>query len=89
MLSAKLWDILGGFNKKFLERKFLKKRLVYIFFQSFSLKQLSFSRRLIRKVKISNFCYLPGDFFNATADILTKLLQQCFLFFIGVVIPGQ
>ena len=24
----------------------------------------------------------------ATADILTKLLQQCFLFFI-VVIPGQ
>ena len=25
----------------------------------------------------------------ATADILTKLLQQCFLFFIVVVIPGQ
>ena len=30
-------------------------------------------------------------FFNcyATADILTKFLQQCFLFFIVVVIPGQ
>ena len=25
----------------------------------------------------------------ATADILTKLLQQCFLFFIVVVIPGH
>ena len=25
----------------------------------------------------------------ATADILTKRLQQCFLFFIVVVIPGQ
>ena len=25
----------------------------------------------------------------ATADILRKLLQQCFLFFIVVVIPGQ
>ena len=25
----------------------------------------------------------------ATADILTKLLQECFLFFIVVVIPGQ
>ena len=25
----------------------------------------------------------------ATADILTKFLQQCFLFFIVVVIPGQ
>ena len=25
----------------------------------------------------------------ATADILTKLLQQCVLFFIVVVIPGQ
>ena len=25
----------------------------------------------------------------ATVDILTKLLQQCFLFFIVVVIPGQ
>ena len=25
----------------------------------------------------------------ATADILTKLLQQCFLFFIVVVIPGS
>ena len=25
----------------------------------------------------------------ATADILTKNLQQCFLFFIVVVIPGQ
>ena len=25
----------------------------------------------------------------ATADILKKLLQQCFLFFIVVVIPGQ
>ena len=28
------------------------------------------------------YCY-------ATADILTKLLQQCFLFFIVVVMPGQ
>ena len=27
--------------------------------------------------------------FYATVDILTKLLQQCFLFFIVVVIPGQ
>ena len=26
---------------------------------------------------------------SATADILTKFLQQCFLFFIVVVIPGQ
>ena len=25
----------------------------------------------------------------ATAEILTKLLQQCFLFFIVVVIPGH
>ena len=25
----------------------------------------------------------------AVADTLTKLLQQCFLFFIAVVIPGQ
>ena len=25
----------------------------------------------------------------ATADILTKFLQQCFLFFVVVVIPGQ
>ena len=25
----------------------------------------------------------------ATADILTKILQQCFLFFIVVVMPGQ
>ena len=27
--------------------------------------------------------------FYATADILTKLLQQCSLFFIVIVIPGQ
>ena len=26
---------------------------------------------------------------HSTADILRKLLQQCFLFFIVVVIPGQ
>ena len=28
-------------------------------------------------------------YFCATADILTNLLQQCFLFLIAVVIPGQ
>ena len=34
-------------------------------------------------------CLLVLFYCCATADILTKLLQQCFLFFIVVVIPGK
>ena len=34
-------------------------------------------------------CLVVFFYCCATADILTKLLQQCFLFFIVVVIPGQ
>ena len=36
----------------------------------------------------TNTCYC-AIYCCATADILTKLLQQCFLFFIVVVIPGH
>ena len=58
------------------------------------LEKVCFSRT-ITKLKVTYmFMTLATSevvLFNcyATADILTKLLQQCFLFFIVVVIPGQ
>ena len=33
--------------------------------------------------------FVCAIYYGATADILMKLLQQCFLFFIVVVIPGH
>ena len=47
----------------------------------------SFNRLIMGKVVIGNFyCAI---YCCATEDILTKLLQQCFLFLIVVVIPGH
>ena len=57
-------------------------------------KKVCFSRTISRLKVSYMFMTLATSLvvlFNcyATADILTKLLQQCFLFFIVVVIPGQ
>ena len=57
-------------------------------------KKVCFSRTISRLKVTYMFMTLATSFvvlFNcyATADILTKFLQQCFLFFIVVVIPGQ
>ena len=57
-------------------------------------KKVCFSRTISRLKVTYMFMTLATIFvvlFNcyATADILTKFLQQCFLFFIVVVIPGQ
>ena len=57
-------------------------------------KKVCFSRTISRLKVTYMFMTLATSLvvlFNcyATADILTKLLQQCFLFFIVVVIPGQ
>ena len=56
-------------------------------------KKVCFSRTISRLKVTYMFMTLATSFvvlFNcyATADILTKLLQQCFLFFIVVVMPG-
>ena len=60
----------------------------------FSKKKTCFSR--ISRLKVTYMFMASTNslvvlFFAtyATADILTKLLQQCFLFFIVVVIPGH
>ena len=57
-------------------------------------KKVCFSRTISRLKVTYMFMTLATSLvvlFNcyATADILTKLLQQCFLFFIVVVIPWQ
>ena len=59
----------------------------------FSTKKICFSR--ISRLKVTYMCMALTNslvvlfYCCATADILTKLLQQCFLFFIVVVITGQ
>ena len=59
----------------------------------FSKKKTCFSR--ISRLKVTYMFMASTNslvvlfFCCATADILTKLLQQCFLFFIVVVIPGH
>ena len=62
--------------------------------KSYISKKVSFSRTISRLKVTYMFMTLATSLvviFNcyATADILTKLLRQCFLFFIVVVIPGQ
>ena len=60
----------------------------------FNFRKKSFLRTINRLKVIYMFMVFATSldvFINccATADILTILLQQCFLFFIVVVIPGQ
>ena len=62
--------------------------------KSFREKKVCFSRTISRLKVTYMFMALATSLvvlFNcyATANILTKFLQQCFLFFIVVVIPGQ
>ena len=63
----------GGQDKKFI----LEKKVCI----SRTISRLKVTYMFMRLVVLFN-CY-------ATADILTKFLQQWFLFFIVVVIPGQ
>ena len=61
--------------------------------RSFS-KKVCFSRTISRLKVMYMFMVLATSlvvlyYCCATAEILTKILQQCFLFFIVVVIPGQ
>ena len=47
------------------------------------------SRLKVHQVHVYGISLVMLFYCCATADILTKLLQQCFLFFIVVVISGQ
>ena len=53
-----------------------------LIFEKSRLKVTYMLMTLVTSLVVLFYCF-------ATADILTKLLQQCFLFFIVVVIPGQ
>ena len=48
-----------------------------------------FRLKVIYMLMVFATCLVVLFYCRATADILTILLQQCFLFFIVVVIPGQ